>query len=340
MIIEIIQIILLLVTSLISSVSDLISGKISNKLIFYMLIIASCTDIAMFTFFYRDGLKTFFINVAIITVISIFLYITHVWAGGDCKLLIVLSLLFPANRYWIVNNSQFTLWISLMFTFMIGFMYLIAESIVLLIKEKPKFQLKSLGKSLYCRIISYLRIIVYVVAINHIYCYFILPRIVIPTAVYICISIIIVWRINKSEITKSKILVGAFLVFDLLMTLFTGVITVSLAWKTYLLVVIFMILRILIEKYNYQVINVDNVKEGMILSRTTTLCMQKSRVKGLPLISDETLKSRLNEDEVYSIHKWKNSKYGMKSIVIVRKIPFAIFISFGLILYLIIGSIL
>ena len=48
----------------------------------------------------------------------------------------------------------------------------------------------------------------------------------------------------------------------------------------------------------------------------------------------------ITEEQAESIRRWETSKYGQKEITIVRKIPFAIFISFGTIVYVIMRLIL
>jgi hypothetical protein len=124
------------------------------------------------------------------------------------------------------------------------------------------------------------------------------------------------------------------------MTYISGYFGLSKEWKNYLLVLLFMVLRILIEQYNYQVISVDELRPGMVLSRLSSFMFMTSAVIGLPGISDETLKSRLTPAEIDSIQRWKKSKKGKESLVIVRKIPFAIFISLGLLNYILIGKLL
>ena len=81
--------------------------------------------------------------------------------------------------------------------------------------------------------------------------------------------------------------------------------------------------------YNYKTIPTEDVTEGMVLSGTDTLFMQQSRVKGLPALSDETLRSRITAEEADSVKRWGKSKYGKSEISIVRKIPFAAFLSIG-----------
>ena len=97
------------------------------------------------------------------------------------------------------------------------------------------------------------------------------------------------------------------------------------------------ILKSFMSLYNYKAIPVEETSAGMVLSRTDTLFMQQSRVKGLPDISDETLRSRITADEAESIKRWGKSKYGKPQVTIVRKIPFAAFLSVGTIVYFLVG---
>ena len=88
--------------------------------------------------------------------------------------------------------------------------------------------------------------------------------------------------------------------------------------------------------YNYKEINVSELRPGMILSAQTVIGFAPSKVKGLPDTTFEDMRSRLTKDEVDSINRWKDSKYGSEKIVIVKKLPFAVFIFIGMIAYFII----
>ena len=101
-----------------------------------------------------------------------------------------------------------------------------------------------------------------------------------------------------------------------------------------------MLLRLFVGKYNYQVINTEDVKRGMILSQVSSIMMQNSKVKGMPSISDESLNSRLTEEEADSIIRWSKTKNGLRQITIVRKIPFAVFITSGTLVYLLLRGVL
>ena len=75
------------------------------------------------------------------------------------------------------------------------------------------------------------------------------------------------------------------------------------------------------------------------VSYTHLILMQNSRVRGLPQISTEDLKSRLTDDEIESIKRWAKSRK-IEYVSIVKKIPFAIFLELGFVGYFIIWSLL
>ena len=73
------------------------------------------------------------------------------------------------------------------------------------------------------------------------------------------------------------------------------------------------------------------------MAYSTVLQFSRSRVKGLPIITTEDMSSRITAEQADSIKRWGKSKNGKESIVILRKIPFAAFISLGYIIYLGLG---
>lgn len=86
----------------------------------------------------------------------------------------------------------------------------------------------------------------------------------------------------------------------------------------------------------YEVIPLESLQSGMILSVGSSILMQGSRVRGLPNISTEDLESRLTKEEVESIKRWGAGKEIME-ITIIKKIPFAIFLGLGFLTYFSIG---
>ena len=73
------------------------------------------------------------------------------------------------------------------------------------------------------------------------------------------------------------------------------------------------------------------IKKGIILSTFSSVLMQNSRIIGFHSISTEDLSRGLTESEVDSIKREAKSRKKTE-ITMIRKIPFAIFISFSYII--------
>ncbi|MFV0424850.1 MAG: hypothetical protein ACK5K7_04730, partial [Bacilli bacterium] len=161
----------------------------------------------------------------------------------------------------------------------------------------------------------------------------------IETILYTVICIGILFSLNKLELFGIKILIVFVLIFDIIMTFFTGFIPFSTNLISYFIVLFLMLVQILATEFNHTEIQVSELKKNMILSQQYCILFIKSKTKNLPSMSDETLKSRLSSGEVASIQRWAKSK-NIETVQVVRKIPFAICITLGVILYCIIGGIL
>ena len=109
-------------------------------------------------------------------------------------------------------------------------------------------------------------------------------------------------------------------------------ISTTFDWKAWLFVLGIM--------YNYQEIPTAEVRAGQILSAATVMLFQTSRVRGLPGGMTEDLRSRITSEEAESVHRWEKSVGGKPHVIIVRKIPFAIFIGVGTLAFLIIEVIM
>lgn len=335
-VVDIIKLIALLICCVIATKTDLQYGIISNKLVVVFGAIGMILDVLSMLLSSVEKNWLFLQNAGMLIGIALLLYFFKIWAGGDCKLLIVVALLYPSSLYWRFESTQFTLWYMLGFMFGTGYLYLMAESMIFWLKEKEKRKefAQDYVRMLTGSLVYYSKALVFMSALSHIYLQFVYPLFYIPTALYAVICLIYIRLLNNYHFFDSKMIIICFFIFDLGMTFFTGKVTVNTLWETYLITLLFMIVRSFINQYNYKMIETTNVKEGMILSRMSTLLMQKSRVKNLPPISDESLGSRISEEEAASIIRWSKTKNGSKQIIIVRKIPFAIFITCGILIYL------
>lgn len=337
-VIEIFQFLLIFITGIIACYTDIKKGIIHNKLILISGIIGIAFDLIYYIVFAKSLFDEFLKNATFLIIISVLMYAFHIWAGGDCKLLILLLLIYPARYYWYYNNSRFTFWLFMALTFSVGFVYIIFDSVCNFIKERNSQ--KTFFTKLKYVMVNYVKNIIYLIALRHIYSIFIGDKIQISNAVYFVICVAFIFGINQIKLFKSWIVVVAVFLFDIIMSVITKYIPVSVDWLNYVLLFGIMIARVFAESYNYEKIKTDDIKAGMVISRTDSMLFSQSRVKGLPGISDETLRSRITQEEADSIKRWKNSKFGLSELTVVRKIPFAVFIVLGLVLYLIVGGIL
>ena len=128
-VLEIISLCLVFILCVICTMSDLRTGLIYNKVLVVFFAIAVILDVIYYGII-RDGLVVdFTANVVVLTVASLFLFFSHSFAGGDCKMLIVLALLYPAGCYLVMNDSRITLIATLAFAIFAGYCYLLCNSV-------------------------------------------------------------------------------------------------------------------------------------------------------------------------------------------------------------------
>ena len=133
---EFIGLSLLIILCCVCAASDIKTGIVPNWMLAAFFVVAVIYDAACYGFFARDLACSFFLNVSLISLASLALFYTHSFAGGDCKMAIVLSLLYPASCYMIVRDLDCTLVAVLLFAFIFGYAYLLVHSILLIAKKK------------------------------------------------------------------------------------------------------------------------------------------------------------------------------------------------------------
>lgn len=336
-VIDIVQLIILLLFCGYATVSDIRTGKIKNIVLIISCGILLVTTLVKFIFFDRDDFLLYLENAGILLLIGFAGYIVKLWAGGDCKVLALLAVSYPTLFYFDYNHIRLTLWLIPVIAFIISFIYLLADSVVSVIGRKNRIDGKQMLTTLRRYLVLYIKAFVFITAWNQIYAYFVYPYLQIHPAIYFSISVVLVFVISKIKVLGNVWILIGVAAFDVAMMIISHNFTIITYWKNYLLVFMFMILKSFLSLYNYKTISVEEVTTGMVLSRTDTLLMQQSRVKGLPVLSDETLKSRITAEEADSVKRWGKSKYGKQQISIVRKIPFAAFLSIGTVVYILVG---
>lgn len=317
------------------SYTDFKNGIIENRVLVISGAVCCALNIIYYTVFARDNAISFLIDFTFLVVISIGMYALNLWAAGDSKLLFLVVFAIPSRLYSTGSGAAPAIYI-VVFTFSISFVYVVIESVVMSIRRKEKLRLlpfKGIGRFLK----NYVTIIAYILAVNYLVA-LTFPTFVGENASLIAIadlflSIIIykypVFFKLPSICIAAAVSLGTVIIydvkygFDMPNPLVYGYIAVVL------------LLRTMAERYNYATIPTANVKAGMILSIQTVLAMAPSRVAGLPRMTTEDMRSRLTVEEAAAVVRWGTSKNGSDTVAIVRKIPFAIFITLGALSFII-----
>jgi preflagellin peptidase FlaK len=310
---------------------------ISNR---YLIVVATMGAIIDIIYYlkYSYLISVFVFNFVIVMVSSIILYATHIWAAGDSKLMIVLGLLIPA-RYTMYDNGYLFEILIFIYAFAVSFVYLIIDTVYMQIKTKrslPIDDIKKKFKSYIYRLIINCIYIITIVKIENV----VLGKLGITSlgVFQVVVNVFILILISNIQLLHKKTFITCIVIVSIVISAVTGNWMISLSRIGYYVVVAFFILlRIVVSEYNYAEISIDSLKTGMILSTYTTLLFAESKVKGLPKISKEDLRSRLTAEEVEAIKRWQKSKYGQGKVTIVKKVPFAIFITIGLMIYMALG---
>ncbi len=312
---------LILIVLIIGTYTDLKYGIISNKLLVPFIIIG---------FFYKlcFSLSINLFKIILFAIfISLFLFYMKIWAGGDCKLYLTIILLMP--NYFIESSFSgisFIIWIPI-FAFLIGYIYIIGDSFYQKIKQhKENNNLKSKVKNDFIRYLKY-----YIVIILISYCLSILMSYVnlqVNMWLYTLLIFGIIYLIVKTGVLENNFVILAIVLLDI----FIGIIQIdSFFNKRQFLVWLAVILSSFIKHfnndYNYEEITVDQLIPGMILSTSSSYIFFNDTLSKYKKISDETLRSRLTEEDIEKINDLKNKRNYIHKITIMKKIPFALFIS-------------
>lgn len=337
-VIEILSVVALISLGVITSISDVREGRIYNKILLTFMLGAICLDLIYYGYFARDLFLLFIMNFAIISLISLILFYTHSFAGGDCKLLLVMALLYPANYYFVYGKAKVTLFFALCMAILYGYFYLLGFSLYALIRGMTKITREYVKNYIGSFLKSFISATGYIGAFN---------------LLVICIGryggyvnewitrigcMMLAWFIGKNAFLQKWSMICGIYIFDFIIGRYLKCMIFSFNPENYILVVVLLLCQMTIRTSLYEEVKISDLKKGMILSSFSSMLMQNSRVRGLPPVSSEDLKSRLTEEQVASIGRWASNRK-IESLTIVRKIPFAVFIFAGFFSYFIIWSV-
>lgn len=320
-----------------STRSDLNTGIIPNKMLLVFTAGAVVMDIVYYGFMAQDMAIAFLVNICVVSFTSLILFYSHSLAGGDCKLIIVLSVMYPARFYLVYNNSPITMLFAVFLAILFGYVYLLLNSIWGLVTKRNAISHKYIKENLSSFVLSYAAAMIYISGINIILSEISMRGLLIVDWMACILCLAVAMCVGRFSQLKEKRVILPVLLLVILGSVWTRRIPFSLNSGNYVLAFGLMVFQITIRTNLYEKVKVAELKSGMILSAASSLMMQASITKGLPGISTEDLKSRLTAEEIESIQIWARAVH-VEELFIVKKIPFAVFIALGFIAYYVMWS--
>lgn len=340
-IINITLIIILFCSSVYFTITDIRENRISNKIVALTTFSGAVLSVMMYIIIQKELLIVYGLNVLVTVLISLTLYFLHVWAAGDSKMYICMAVLTPVSFLQYKDKIIFTGIFYAAAAFAVGFIYLAIDTACLYITHKIEFNKTSFitqFKSFIKRYLKNVIIITGMLAVEEAFT----EKTEIQMQMYFLIpfNFIIMLLISFLKEKIRTILTFVFGMASLIVFFMFDILAVRRASiRYYLVIIVFMMFRILINEGNYEIISSSEVKEGMILSTITTLMMSNSRIPGLPRLSKENMADRLTSSEAEAVRKWGNIKGVPLQVQIVKKVPFALFLTIGMFINVIVWGI-
>lgn len=325
---------------LVCGYTDIRYGLIKNFHLKYALGVIVLADIIYYGVFAGEYFSSFCVNAVMLCIVSIILYGLKIWAGGDSKLLILVALGLPGRFYNLHGHSSNTSVMIIAIAFMFAFLGIVIQSLYWGLKEGTLFCIAK-QKIDYKRMLATFGVmfsfIQLVNIILHIYFFdFVIKNSFLLQFCNCLIVLTLLSFVSKLSFQKSCLLTALSVGLIICLCSFNNF-TIIREFNLRLLplIIAVVLLRFMIAKYSYKHIPTDKVKAGQILAASTIMQFQLSKVKGLPQNISEDLSAKLTEAEAECVRRWKSSKFGQETVLVVRKIPFAIYIALGTVMFVV-----
>ena len=320
---------LTLLTAVLGAFTDIHAGRVKNKHLIVALIIWLALVICESIFKHSLVIPTypFTLNAGLAFITATIFYLADIWAPGDCKLYIIMAIIFPMNAYVIRDGNIFPALDFVIYAFALGYVALLT---IIIIQQMSGKKSKSTGNAIKINFKHSFSIIASIGMISAIYTmldiyatdFFYANRMLCTVSV---IGIICLLQKRMDKVRQIVGLIG--LIFSLIQC-----IAYNSWFNAFLGLIVSFVIAIIIEVINsrayvnaYREISHDEVRPGMILSFSTLWAMQKCIDPELPQTTTENRRSRLTIRQAEAVRTWcKNAK---RNIIIVEMIPFAPFIA-------------
>lgn len=304
--------VLLLFTQIVASLEDIRSGIVSNKLV----IIASLFFIILQVLGHTDY-RLILSGLVCLSSVAILLYVCHVFAAGDSKLLIATSLGLPYAHLQQIPLSLLGIPLA---AFALGGLFLLCGVIVKAIQGTYHLQLRSMMKSM---LLLGNDLIVFAFLFST--CSFI-PHYGVFVA-SLLMFVYLYWTFFHTWCSKPWVL-SLFLFGTLGISLVTHRLPLAPRWIAAM--VIYSLIITFAKPCMYETIKIDDLKAHMLLSEASALLIMSA--SGIPC----NPKKRLDEYTTNAIREWGQHLPEKRKTLTIRKVlPFAFCIFLGTVWYLI-----
>jgi preflagellin peptidase FlaK len=239
----------------------------------------------------------------------------------------------------IYRGSNLTLIFAIGIAIIYGYFYLLISAIWSLIRKKNSLTVQYIKNYVVGFVKSFVLATIYISVITLWVIFASRKGVSINIWVTRAGCMVLAWLVGKNGIFRKWYMIGAAVIIGVILSFALQMIPFSVNLENYILVIILLLCQMMIKTNLYEEVKLIELKKGMILSTFSSIMMQGSRVRGLPSVSSEDLRDRLTQEQVESILRWGEGK-NIETVSVVKKIPFAVFLSLGYISYLVLWRIL
>ena len=317
---------LIVITGIEISYSDIKKGIIRNRVLLPCLLMG--VSINIFCIFSGAGnIRQYMLNSAIGIVVALILYVAHYWAAGDSKLMIVYTCIFPIAFYDCIGGIFYVpAVVAFVLIFILAYMFVIGETLLLTVRKTKSYKPKR--GNLGYRLKEFTIAFVYLCAVS---CLIdILPLDVLHN------NTLLNTLLHESKIYANKLMIAGAVAVSGGYAIFQHAAFANLNFWLYLLILGILVLNGFLGKYNYREVRTDQLKAGMILASSNMFSVPAHMDKLDVNLFSEDMRARLKPEDVNAI-KDIFEEENVNQVIIVRKMPFGIFIVFGYILLCLVG---
>ena len=318
----------LIVTGTLTAISDFKYSIVENRTLLITVACSLLIHIISICVGIPCDYMSWIINFLIGSSLAVVMYAGKMWAAGDAKLFIALyTMVCP----WYLNGASYVYGVvPYIYIFVPSLLWVFVDTIIRILRKEERKKTKADFKNILKNI--------FIVFVNTTALYYVcavcIPGFVEENALLIS-AVIIIYGFVCLHVSWLKTMISIFIHACVL----AGVLLISqvnFMWpglESYISIIAVFLIQRFSSLYNYQRIMSKDVKKGMILSAETVILFQKSRIHNLPCNPTEELNAKITEDEAQAVIRWAGSVNGQEYVWIVRKIPFAMMVTIGFILW-------